>query len=87
MSTQNLDAVKQEALKALLASFAAQGHPIEYAQYMATAAIFQTDLELRNAQLINLLSWLKQNHQPIYTEAVARLEETRIEFERRVKDD
>jgi hypothetical protein len=38
MSGQNLDAIRQEALKALFASFVAQGYLVEYAQYMATAS-------------------------------------------------
>lgn len=82
---QKLDAVRQEALKVLISSFVTQGHPVEYAQHMATAAIFQTDLELRNAQLIRLLGWLKQNHEEIYTKAIVLLEETREEFEQRVQ--
>lgn len=86
MNHSNIDAVRQEALKVLATSFVAQGHPAEYAQHMATAAIFQTDLELRNAQLIRLLSWLRQNHQTVYSQAVVLLEDTREEFERRVKE-
>jgi hypothetical protein len=37
MSRQNLDAIRQEALKALFTSFVAQDHLAEYAQYMAIA--------------------------------------------------
>ncbi len=79
------DDARQQALTMLLASFVAQGHPAEYAQHMATAAIFQADLELRNAQLTHLLSWLKQEHSEMYEEAVAIVESTREEFERRVR--
>lgn len=82
---EQLDTVRQEALKVLISSFITQGHPAEYAQHMATAAIFQTDLELRNAQLIRLLGWLKQNHEEVYTKAVVLLEATREEFEQRVQ--
>jgi hypothetical protein len=53
---------------------------------MATAAIFQTDLEFRNAQMLSLLSWLKQKYECIYNEAITLLEVTRIEFKRQVKD-
>ncbi|HEY9646133.1 MAG TPA: hypothetical protein V6C88_07185 [Chroococcidiopsis sp.] len=80
------DAVRQQALAVLTASFVSQGHPAEYATHMATAAIFQTDLELRNAQLSRLLSWLKQEHSQVYTDALKLVEATRIEFERRVQE-
>jgi hypothetical protein len=85
MLTPTSDDARQQALTVLIASFVAQGHPPEYAQHMATAAIFQADLELRNAQLTHLLSWLKQEHSEIYDAAVAVAESTREEFERRVK--
>lgn len=79
------DRARQEALVALTATFIAQGHPAQYAQHMATAAIFQADLELRNAQLSGLLAWLKQKHAATYTEALAVVEHTRQEFEHRVQ--
>lgn len=82
---QPSDPVRQQALIALVDRFIQQGHPIEYAHHMATAAIFQTDLELRNAQMSHLLSWLKQEHSDIYPQAVALVESTREEFERRVR--
>lgn len=85
MITPATDEVKQAALKMLIASFVAQGHPAEYAQHMATATIFQTDLELRNAQLLSLLGWLKQTYPDVHGEAVQLLETTRAEFERRVQ--
>lgn len=75
---------RQHALKMLITSFIAQGHPPEYAQHMATTAILQADLELRNAQLARLLGWLKQEHCDIYEESVATVESIREEFERRV---
>jgi hypothetical protein len=53
---------------------------------MATAAIFQTDLELRNIQLARLLAWLKQEHPEVYPEALMLMEKTREEFEQRVKE-
>ncbi|MBC7970181.1 MAG: hypothetical protein H7Z11_08660 [Verrucomicrobia bacterium] len=84
---QTPDPVRQHALAALTATFITQGHPVEYAKHMATAAIFQTDLELRNAQLTHLLGWIKQEHNPIYPDALALLENTREEFERRVQMD
>lgn len=84
-SEQTRDRARQEALVALTATFIAQGHPAQYAQHMATAAIFQTDLELRNAQLSHLLAWLKQEHTAIYTEALEVVENTRQEFEQRVQ--
>lgn len=83
MTGQNHDA-RQQALQFLITNFVAQGHPTEYAQHMATAAIFQADLELRNAQMASLLSWLKQQHSDLYGDAVAVVEGTREEFERRV---
>ncbi|MDX2214490.1 MAG: hypothetical protein SFY66_14460 [Oculatellaceae cyanobacterium bins.114] len=86
LSEQSSDVVRQQALTVLTASFVAQGHPPEYATHMATAAIFQTDLELRNAQLSRLLSWLKQEHDEIYQTALTLVESTRAEFERRVKE-
>jgi len=79
------DPVKQEALMALMASFVAQGHPQEYAKHMAISAIFQADLELRNAQLNRLLGWLKQDHSELYQQALKLTEDTRIEFEQRVQ--
>jgi len=84
-SEQATDPVKQQALLTLIAAFVAQGHPAEYAQHMATAAIFQTDLELRNAQLSRLLAWLKQEHPAVYPNALALVEATREEFEQRVQ--
>lgn len=85
MFGQNTDDARQQALKFLMTNFVAQGHPAEYAQHMATAAIFQTDLELRNAQMASLLGWLKQEHSEIYKAAIEVVEETREEFEQRVK--
>lgn len=79
------DPVRQQALTALTAMFVTQGHPTQYATHMATAAIFQTDLELRNAQLSHLLGWLQQRHPEIYQEAVTIVEQTRQEFEHRVR--
>lgn len=79
------DRARQEALVALTATFITQGHPSQYAQHMATAAIFQADLELRNAQLSHLLAWLKQEQAAIYPEAIAVVEHTRREFEQRVQ--
>jgi hypothetical protein len=84
---QTSDTVRQQALEALTAAFAGQGHPIEYATHMATAAIFQTDLELRNAQLSRLLSWLKETQADIYPTALTLVESTRSEFEQRVQTD
>jgi hypothetical protein len=80
------DPVRQQALAVLTASFIAQGHPTEYATHLATAAIFQTDLELRNAQLARLLSWIKQEHIGIYPTALEMVETTREDFEKRVKE-
>lgn len=86
LSDQNPDLVRQKALEALTATFVAQGHPAEYAVHMPTALIFQTDLELRNAQLSRLLAWLKLEHSGIYQAALLLVESTREEFERRVKE-
>lgn len=80
------DAVRQQALAALTATFIAQGHPEEYATHMATAAIFQADLELRNAQLTRLLGWLKQEQAALYPQALELVEATRAEFEKRVTE-
>jgi hypothetical protein len=81
----NADDVRQQALLALTASFVSQGHPAEYAKHMATASIFQADLELRNAQMTNLLNWLKANHAEVHSEALSLLENVRQEFEQRVQ--
>ncbi|MFM7560715.1 hypothetical protein [Cylindrospermopsis raciborskii] len=51
---------------------------------MAASIIFQADLDLRNAQLANLLGWLKQEHEEIYESALSVVEGTRQEFENRV---
>jgi len=79
-----VDPIKQAAVTALTASFVAQGHPAEYATQMATAAIFQADLELRNAQMTRLLGWLKQEQPEVYPMALSILEQTREDFEKRV---
>ncbi len=76
--------VRKAALVALTAQFVNQGHPPSYAQHMATASIFQADLELRNAQFIRLITWLKETHVDIYPEALAIAESVRQEFEKRV---
>ncbi|PZV09052.1 MAG: hypothetical protein DCF32_03410 [Leptolyngbya sp.] len=76
--------VRKEALVALTAQFVKQGHPPSYAQHMATASIFQADLELRNAQFSRLIAWLKETHADIYPEALEIAEAVRQEFEKRV---
>ena len=76
--------VRKEALVALTAQFIKQGHPLSYAQHMATASIFQADLELRNAQFSRLLAWLKESHADIYPQALEIAEDVRQEFEKRV---
>lgn len=85
MSMGNADDVRQQALLALTASFVSQGHPAEYAKHMAMASIFQTDLELRNAQMTSLLAWLKDEHPEVHDQALLRLEQIRHEFEQRVQ--
>lgn len=80
----NTDEVRRQALSALIAHLEAQGHPQQYAQHMAAATIFQADLDLRNAQLSRLLAWLEKEQAPLYPAALALVEETRAEFERRV---
>ena len=81
------DDVRKEALVKLTAQLVKEGHPLEYAKQMATASIFQADLELRNAQFSRLLSWLKASHSDIYPDAVDLAESVRQEFERRLKGD
>ncbi|MBD1914824.1 MULTISPECIES: hypothetical protein [Cyanophyceae] len=76
--------IRKEALVALTAQFIKQGHPPSYAQHMATASIFQADLELRNAQFSRLLAWLKESHADIYPKALEIAEDVRQEFEKRV---
>jgi hypothetical protein len=76
--------IRKEALVALTAQFAQQGHPPSYAQHMAAASIFQADLELRNAQFSRLIAWLKESHADIYPEALVIAEAVRQEFEQRV---
>ncbi|MBN3877071.1 MULTISPECIES: hypothetical protein [unclassified Nostoc] len=80
------DPVRQEALAGLIGSLVNQGHPVQYAQVMATSIIFQTDLDLRNAQMARLLNWLKQEHKDIYASSLVIVEETREEFEHRVQE-
>lgn len=77
--------VRKQALLALTAQFVHLGHPAEYAQHMATASIFQADLELRNAQLTRILSWLRDQQPEIYEPVVAIAEQVRQEFEQRVQ--
>ncbi|WP_206756616.1 hypothetical protein [Aerosakkonema funiforme] len=78
------DPVRQKALNALTDKFVEQGHAHQYAQALAASIIFQTDLDLRNAQLSRLLAWLKQEHSNTYQFALEIVEETRAEFENRV---
>ncbi len=80
------DQVHQQALASLTSQLVQQGHPQEYAQHMAVAAIFQADLELRNAQLSRLLSWLKENHPEVHRQGLDLVEQTREEFEQRVQE-
>ncbi len=84
MPEPSIEDVKKQALAALTAQFVQQGHPEQYAQIMATLAIFQTDLELRNAQMTRLLGWLKQDHAEIYEQAAKLVEDVRVEFETRL---
>lgn len=79
------DDARKHALELLVAQFVTQGHPEQYATHMATSAIFQADLELRNAQMTHLLNWLQLEHNEIYADALKLLETTREEFERRVR--
>lgn len=76
---------REQALAVLMAQFVAQGHPPDYAKHMAIAAIFQADLDLRNAQLAQLLQWLQQNHPEIYPNAAQLVETVRQDFEQRVQ--
>jgi hypothetical protein len=85
MFSQPSDPVREQALTVLIAQFVAQGHPIDYAKHMATAAIFQADLDLRNAQLAQLLQWLQQQHPDVYPGASQLVEHIRQEFEKRVQ--
>lgn len=84
MPEPSVEEVKRQALATLMAHFVQQGHPEQYAQHMAMLAIFQTDLELRNAQMTRLLGWLKQDHADIYEQAAELVEEVRLEFETRL---
>jgi hypothetical protein len=86
MLNESSEDARKPALELLTAQFVAQGHPEQYATHMATAAIFQADLELRNAQLTRLLNWLQIEHNEIYNSALELLEATREEFERRVRE-
>ncbi len=83
-SSADQDDVRQDALLALTAQFVQQGHPIQYAKHMATATIFQADLDLRNAQFSRLLAWLKDHHSEVYGQAVELSETVRQEFEKRL---
>ena len=86
LSGQTPDPVRQQALTALMTQFVQQGHPEEYAKFMAMSTIFQVDLELRNAQMARLLSWIQQNHSELHDEATQLVESTRAEFEKRVQN-
>jgi hypothetical protein len=81
------DDVRQQALLALTAEFVRQGHPAEYAKYMAMASIFQADLDLRNAQLSGLLQWLQTHHAEVHGGAVTVVESLRQEFEQRIQQE
>jgi len=85
MMSASDDDVRKEALLALTAEFVQQGHPAEYAKYMAMASIFQADLDLRNAQFSGLLQWLQTQHQGVYPEALQVAETIRKEFENRIQ--
>lgn len=85
--TPDQDDVRKDALLALTSEFVRQGHPIQYAKHMATATIFQADLDLRNAQFSRLLAWLKDNHSDVYPQALEIVEGVRQEFERRLTGD
>jgi hypothetical protein len=82
----NSDIPRQEALAGLIENLVNQGHPVQYAQVMASSIIFQTDLDLRNAQMVCLLNWLKQEHEDIYPSSLVIVENTRKEFEQRVQE-
>lgn len=82
---QTPDPIRQQALTALMAQFVQQGHPEEYAKFMAMSTIFQVDLELRNAQMAGLLGWIQQEHPALHSEATQLVETTREEFEKRVQ--
>lgn len=79
------DPVRQQALALLTTELIAKGHSRESAQNMAIAIIFQTDLDLSNAQLARLLAWLKQEHGDIYPAALDLVAKTREEFEKRIQ--
>ena len=83
--TPDSEDIRKEALLALTAEFVKQGHPAEYAKYMAMASIFQADLDLRNAQLSGLLNWLQTHQANVYPDALAIAETIRKEFEERVQ--
>ncbi|WP_239113131.1 hypothetical protein [Halomicronema sp. CCY15110] len=85
MMSASDDDVRKEALLALTAEFVKQGHPAEYAKYMAMASIFQADLDLRNAQFSGLVQWLQTQHPGIYPEALQVAEAIRKEFEDRIQ--
>ena len=85
MNSASDDDVRKEALLALTAEFVKQGHPAEYAKYMAMASIFQADLDLRNAQLSGLLQWLQSDHAAIYAQAINVADSIRQEFENRIQ--
>jgi hypothetical protein len=78
--------VRQQALQSLTNQLVEKGHPQQYAQHMAAATIFQADLELRNAQLSRLLSWLKENYPEVHAQGLDLVEQTREEFEKRVQE-
>ena len=83
---QTPDPISQQALTALMTQFVQQGHPDEYAKFMAMSTIFQVDLELRNAQMARLLSWMQQEHPELHDEAAQLVESTREEFEKRLQN-
>ncbi|NJK53537.1 MAG: hypothetical protein HC936_13315 [Leptolyngbyaceae cyanobacterium SU_3_3] len=53
---------QDRSLTALITAFISQGHSTESAKQMAIAAIFQPDLNFKNAEISRLLQQLKQEH-------------------------
>jgi hypothetical protein len=86
MSIPGTSSSDPQRLNTLVDVFVRQGHPPQYAHAMAASVIFQEDLDLRNAQLANLLDWLKEEHHNIYPLALAVVEKTRSDFERQVQE-
>ncbi len=84
MLDSGTDPVRIKAAEQLIELFVTQGHPRQYAQYMAVMTITRADVDLLSAQLSRLLAWIEQEHPAVHQGALDLVAQTREEFERRI---